>query len=228
MVEKLDTCYNVYDIENSTYCTNSFNIKDSSYIHDCKGMEGCSTAVQSRYCTSSGKIYRSENIDNCWEVFSSQNCFESKNIVLSKGVILSEHVYKSTDIAESKIILNSNHVMDSFFCDFCTDLEHGLFCTHANGEFLIFNKPIDETLWYRFKLKLLQYITKPQFVYDWGPVDLVNPDWMPLVCTKGEFFLNQSQELWDWVQTLPYYDSLLLSMITNQLFDDNTNNISIS
>lgn len=179
----------------------------------------------SKNVTGSKCIYDSNYIDNCegvWKSFMVSNgdrVLEGKNVTNSKEVIKSSYVQNSSGVFQSENIVNctaiwkSSNLTDCGFCSNCINLKNSLFCDQqSNGEYLLFNKPIEKT---RFDMIYQQYNSlffKPR-------LRLMSTTWTgeqpPRIHQDfRKHFSDIDPDFWTWVKTLPNYNPNIMYSLT--------------
>lgn len=122
-------------------------------------------------------IAESDSIDNCENVYRSQDIKKSKNIVFCDGVGNSEFVaasQRSGAVAFGIRIEDSGEVSNSFgiswcgkatnclFLHDCGDMQDSMFCTNMRGgRFCIANMQYTEEEYNRIRLQVVQWILSP-------------------------------------------------------------------
>ena len=217
--DNLSSIYHCRDIESCYLVSYSERVKNSTHIKRSTDIE------QSEYIIYSDVVENSQFITNGAFVYDSnrvivgKNITNSQNVVNSLYVVNSDSVINSENIVDSKWIRDSKGVEDCYFCSDCHDLKHAMFCDNAEGEYMIFNKPVDARQFELIKKQLLSLLRDYEtYLMDEWSVDGL--DWSAPKINRN--FITQyagvPKKLWNWLATLPGYDSFMLYRITFQPF----------
>ena len=217
--DNLASIYHCRDVENCYFVTRSQRISDSTNIKD-------STDINhSEYIASCDSVENTLRASNSSFIYDSNSVIDSVNITNSAHVAGSKYVVDSASIIECENAIGCSWlrhcraVEDCFFCADCHDLKHGLFCDGASGKYMLFNKPIDPKQFELIKRQLLMVMRdwKMEIMDEWSVDGL---DWSAPKINRN--FITQyagvPKKLWNWLATLPGYDSFMLYRITFQPF----------
>ena len=199
-------------ISGSEIVTGSTDVTNSSEVYDSKHVE------QSNYVVNSEFVQHSSNVCNSCFVHGSEDVILSKNVENSGHIFDSVYVVKSFGVYESSNILNSTAVWKSEnltscgFCFGCHNLKSALFCEGlSDGEYMVFNKPIDQERFNIVKRQFDYFAPKISFVTEWkhkfGETPKVNHDYR-------KHLANIPASFWEWVKTLPGYEPSIIYSLT--------------
>lgn len=206
----VENCYLVsrsQRISNSTNIKNSADVNHSEYVVSCDSVENTLRASNSSFVYDSNSVIGSVNITN------------SAHVVGSKYVVDSTSIIDCENAIGCSWLRHCRAVEDCFFCADCHDLKHGLFCDGVSGEYMLFNKPIDPKQFELIKRQLLMVMRdwRMKVMEEWSVEGL---DWSAPKINRN--FITQyaavPKKLWNWLATLPGYDSFMLYKITFQPF----------
>lgn len=146
-------------------------------------------------------------------MLNSSNITNSKEVFESTYVVNSDGVFRSSNVVECMAIINSHNLTDCGYCADCKNLTNALFCQGvADGEYMLFNKPIDKA---RFEIIYKQFkkfsphiqITEPWKRMNHGETPKVYYDYR-------KHHRNISIGFWRWLRTLPNFDPVVMYSIT--------------
>lgn len=203
-------------IDDSDNVTNSRLIVESSFvtsseaIYNCQNITNSKYSVKSSYIDNSEYVFDSNFIDNSYHIYKSNNISNSNEIYDSIYVANSHGIYRSNNIVSSHSIWHSENITDCYFCGYCKDLSHSLFCTNQEGEYLLFNKPIDKN---RFEMIQKQYtrFAGRLTLFDTWREDFNIPN---LHYSYQKHVANIPDSFWDWIKTLPGYEPSVIYSLT--------------
>ena len=203
----IDSMYIYYssNVCDSEVVKNSKEIRNSSYISASEEVEGSKYLFESEFVYDSDYIYRGKNITSCSNLCEVDYAINSRSIYASKHTI------------DCGWVRNSENLTNCEFCADCSDLKNGLFCCGTSGEYLLFNKPIDQRQFEVIQRQLHSILNgwKMELTTHWGDSDFIAPN-----PSKNVNYIKQYSSLpdkfWKWVQTLPGYDNMLMYQITFQ------------
>lgn len=223
-----DDNYSIYGSDNvlkSKYVTYSSNVRDSEFVFHSKEIENSTSILHSDTVENSNRIYGSSFIYDSEKIINSKNVTESNNIINSDYVLNSHHIYCASGIKNSAYIADigfaeTRHVSDSYFISGGKHLDHCLFCFGIeNQSYQLFNQPIDE-IEYKMIIRQMESILR-----DWEP-ELVKENYWPektipidtptLQRHAGKQWASLPDRFWQWVKTLPGYDSGIMYSLTFQ------------
>lgn len=188
------------NVTNSQDVYNSKDIVNSSDIAHCESVEGSEIIANSSF------------VDSSSYVLNSQNVVGSTKVVESNYVMNSYGVTDSDNVVESQGVWRSKNLTKCGFCADCSDLSNALFCTQVSGEYMLFNKKVDqlrfEMTYKQFRKYLTDFLV---FTNNWdttmGKLPTKLTDWR-------KHFDNVPASFWTWTKTLPGYDPFVLYQIT--------------
>ena len=203
------------NIEHSRVVTNSSNITYSSFVHKSNYVDGSFTICNSQNINNSSQIFSSKFVDNSKKVSGSATIMNSENIVNSTSIIDSKSIIEGNDISFSSEIRKSKNITDSHFCDSSENLVNCLFCFDLHDkEFCLFNKPIDERKYKMFLNQYQRFMNKQlDFVDEW-PEETVRAIEPTISLNWQKYYTLIDKNFWNWVSTLPNYDSKIMYSIT--------------
>lgn len=206
-------------ISNSSLIVNSSHISDSEQIVGCEEISGSREVRISKYVTNSKNIDNSSYIDDSTRILNGQNITNSSEVVDSTYIVDSNSIYESDNIVDSKLIWHSKNLTNCYFCFKCHNTSNAMFCLdQVDGEYLLFNKPIDKMRFDMIKKQFNRYATVNASMTE---------NWSLSLHKNGAKKINNYQlhtkhipdAFWNWVKTLPGYDpSILYSLTFNQSF----------
>lgn len=221
--EKAWSVYLSTNVSNSEFVTGSNNVNNSSFIFLSKDVEDSNNILNSETVERSSKVYKSAFVFDSQEVLDSQNITNSRNIVQSDYILESDNVYNSKAVSNSRFVsslipMGSNDVNFSQFIFECKNVNYCLFCSQIDGvEYYLFNKPISP-VHYNNIIKQLNKMLKNidmELVDEWSEnqIPLMAPNINRNIIKQ---YSNFPAKFWQWVKTLPGYDSDILYSITYQ------------
>lgn len=221
--EEIKLYEKVLDITNTTGYFESEKVSDSQQVRFSSEIE------------NSKDIYRSKKVKNSYSIYSSNNVEDSSNIKKSSFCINSEIILNSTNVTDSTMVVNSNCIIrsnsiikSSFVtestciidssniegCNFlmgCSNMRDSIFCLGLDGkEYYLFNKPVSKIMYENVNFQFSKYITLPLRMISINNENLVSTQ----VNNFSKFFENLSDDFWQWVKTLPNYDTEILYSMT--------------
>ena len=217
--DNLPSIYHCRDIESCYLVSHSERVKNSQHIKHSTDIEGSEYIIYSDMVENSQFITNGEFVYDSNKVIVGKNITNSQNVVNSLYVVNSNSIINSENIVDSKWIRDSKGVEDCYFCSDCHDLKHAMFCDKAEGEYMLFNKPIDARQFELIKKQLLSLLRdyETYLMDEWSVEGL---DWSAPKINRN--FITQyaavPKKLWNWLATLPGYDSFMLYRITFQPF----------
>lgn len=178
----------------------SKNVNTSCYITHSEDVEHSQDVGNSNFVWDSGQVLNSSNITNSTEVF------ESTYVVNSDGI------FRSSNIMECMAIINSHNLTDCGYCADCKNLKNALFCQGiADGEYMLFNKPIDKARFEVIYKQFKKFSPRIQLTEPWkriyGQTPRVNYNYR-------KHHAGISIGFWRWVRTLPNFDPMTMYSIT--------------
>lgn len=187
-VDKSEGVYNSKNITNSTY------VSDSEYVDDSK------------------LIGISSYIDNSERVIKGRNIVGSSEVYDCDYIMYSHATYMSNNIVNGHYVLKGNNLTECYFCVDCANLNNALFCQGVtDGEYLLFNKPIDKVRFEMIKRQFEKYKPRLSIMEDWddnfGQLPVAKRDYR-------QHFSSVDASFWKWVKTLPGYDPMVVYSIT--------------
>lgn len=219
----LSTIYESDHVTNSQWISRSSFVADSEYIFGSKNVTASTNVSSSKEVDTSNQIFGSDFVYSSSKVLQSKNVTDSHNVVNSDYVVNSHSVVNSTVINNSAFIhgwapAGSKQIKDSRFIMDCTNLKYCLFCNKiSDAEYMIFNQQATAAD-YELVIKQLDRLLKD---YESGLV--VEDNWpkytIPLDSPQIQRnALNRYSKIpsnfWEWVKTLPWYDSTILYSMT--------------
>lgn len=202
----------VYD---SKYVIKSKNVKQSQGIFNSADISNSTDIVDSDDIEKSQQVFHSSMVEKSNQICRSKNVSSSHNICNSTMIAWSANVIDSNNVFDSSEIIKSKGVIDSFFCQNCNNIEHCLFCENLdNAEYCIFNKPVGKSIFELISKQYKKYMNITlDFIRDW-PKELVANVYVSPTRKFDDWYSSIPQKTWDWVRTLPNFDSMLLYNIT--------------
>lgn len=203
------------DVYDSIYVVKSKNVKNSKSVFGSSDIIHSFDVVDSDDIEKSQQVFHSSMVEESNQICRSRNISSSRNICNSTMIARSANVIDSNNVFDSSEIIKSNGVIDSFFCQNCNNIEHCLFCENLdNAEYCIFNKPVGKSIFELISKQYKKYMNITfDFVGDW-PKELVTNVYVSPTRKFDDWYGNIPQKTWDWVRTLPNFDSMLLYNIT--------------
>lgn len=222
--DKYSTTYLCERVKNSQFITYSKDVLDSTYIFHCEEVENSNSISNSRNVKNSFQIF---NCDFCYDsnrILNSQNITNCRNVINCNYAVSSTSVFNAGNVVNSSFVSNiiplgSQKIRNSHFISDCSNLKNCLFCHGiTDGEYLMFNQPIEKEEYDMFVTQLRQMLkgaelklTKDGWAAEQVPLDAPN--------IQYNIILQYSalpEVFWRWVKTLPNYDPMILYNITMQ------------
>lgn len=207
-------------IDESDHITNSSIVVKSSRVDNCQTIYACKDVTDSHniscsdFVDNSSFISRSSFIDNSTFILNSKNVENSNEVVDSTYIINSSGVTDSTNIVHCHTIWRSCNLTDCGLCFNCTNLTNSLFCLNAeNGEYLLFNKPIDKMRFEMIFKQFHKYASTPSTMTK-GWEDGVYYTEAQKITDFRQHTKSLPSVFWEWVKTLPGYDPMIMYSIT--------------
>lgn len=212
-INNSENIYYSYDIEDSSFISSSNNIHNSKNVISCEEVNNSSDICNSVIVDNSSQIFLSRYIDTCEKVLRSKNCTNSKNVINSVYTINSEDIIDSMNVFNSRGIRDCNQIKYSYCCAESANLKYCLFCAGLKEkEYYIFNEPFEKDE-YDFIVNQLNKLIKPFNCVDNWPEEIIAD---PVVKRSWDYRLYynlQTARFWDWVKTLPNYNSDIIYKI---------------
>lgn len=165
--EESKNIYNSEQITSSKLVASSANVVDSYNIFNSQDVVSSRYVVNSMGVQNSNSVLNSQDIEHCGVIVDSKKVTESNNILSSEDINWCDTINFSTCLEESRFIYRSDRLNDSYFCGFCKDGNHLLFCVGVEGaDYMIFNQPVsiqDFEIW-REKLLFILSSENVQFI----------------------------------------------------------------
>ena len=195
-------------VVNSQLIAKSSYITDSSAVSDSEQITSSTNVMRSKYVDGSSLINGSDFIDSSTRILRGKNVTNSSDVVDSVYVIDSHGIFDSTNVSDCHTIWNSNNLTNCGFCFNCHGISNSLFCFGCeNGEYLLFNKPIDKARFDIINRQFRRYASVVADMIEWQntPTKVYN---------YQKHTKNIPDAFWNWVKTLPGYDSGILYALT--------------
>ena len=215
------TLYHSDHIVQSRYVTNSSDVYASDHIFTSSKVSFSDNVINSKLVENSNRVYLSSYVTSSSKILGSSNVTDSRNIVNSKFVVSSTNIFHGDVITNSHFINSfsfgrTTNITDSAFISDCKNLNKCLFCTNISDvEYHIFNKPINERH-FDIIVKQMHTIlgdTEAMLTLEW-PSYTIPIDTPRINRNIIKQYSTLPKEFWEWVKTLPNYDSGLLYTIT--------------
>ena len=213
--EHPETIYHSRDIDCSYRVSDSKSVYNSHVIHNCHDIRDSAAVSDSEEVHQSWTVVKGSFIFTSKFVANSQNITDCEFVVGSQFVVDSHSVMNSEQVESSKWIRDCANVEDCFMCADCRNLKHAMFCSDIEGEYMIFNKPVEPKRFELIKKQLmmmLAYFHMDMATWDEGMYE-----------TKVKINLNYITQyaavptkFWSWLKTLPGYDPMVMYRITFQ------------
>ena len=235
-LEKFNETFEIDD--KSTKILKSYKVSDSSRVKESKKVINSSFVDISIDIKDSKYIYNSTSVNNSTEVFNSSDIENSNEIIFSDSIKGSVDVGFSSFVTDSKSIFNAKNIQDSigvfdgeenkevYFSAQLYNCNHCLFChSLTNESFCLFNRKIDPKNWFVIKELILQKWEKEANAFKIFSFEDTHFEW----CGKEEntkigpngsaiaqrkYFYKISNELIEYLKTVPYYNKWLLYKLT--------------
>lgn len=207
-------------VDESDHITNSQIIAASSRVVDSRNIISSKDITDSRhirnseFVNNSSYISGSAFIESSIRILNSKNVDNSSEVVDSTYVMNSHGVTDSTNVVDSHSIWRSTNLTNCGFCFNCINLTNSLFCLNAeNGEYFIFNKPIDKTRFEMISKQFHRYASAhTEMTMDWK--DNIYDTNATKVIDFRKNTENIPNAFWSWVKTLPGYDPMIIYSFT--------------
>ena len=201
-------------VSDSTMIVRSSQVRDCECVIDSKEITGSRHVRTSEFVDNSTFVQNSSFVDASTHILHSQNVTASSEVVDSTYVVSSHGVTDSTNIINGHTIWRSSNLSDCGFCFNCTNLNNSLFCLNKeDGEYLLFNKPIDKVRFEMINKQFRRYATVFAEMTDLWAENIHGAD-----AKKINDFRKHTEHIpntfWSWVKTLPGYDSMIVYSLT--------------
>lgn len=222
--ENYKTVYKSDHIKDSAFVTYSKDVVNSTYVFHCNGVENSNSIGSSQNVQNSSQIFHTDFCYDSNRILNSQNITSCTNVVNCGCAVNSTSVFNAGTVINSSFVSNilplgSKNIRNSHFIGDCFNLKNCLFCHGiTDGEYLMFNQPIEKEEYDMFVAQLRQMLkgaelelTKNDWPADQVPLDAPN--------IQYNIILQYSalpEVFWRWVKTLPNYNPMILYNITMQ------------
>lgn len=218
------TIYESDKITNSTYISRCSRVQDSAYVFSSKEVIDSHDIASSTNVEHSSQIFSSEFVYDSHKVYQSKNVTESINIVNSDYVVRSSSVMNAAVVTKSHFIHSlttgrTKQIKDSMFISDCVNMKNCLFCINMeNGEYLLFNQPIEPEQLEMIKKQLCSILSgwQAELVRGEWPAETVPLDSPQIQRNVLHQYAKLPEAFWRWAKTLPNYDSSILYALTFQ------------
>lgn len=219
-----NTIYLCENVKNSQFITHSKDVVNSTYVFHCEGVENSNSISSSQSVRNSSQIFHTDFCyDSSW-ILNSQNITHCSNVVNCSYAVGSTSVFNAGTVINSSFVSNivplgSKNIRNSHFISDCSNLKNCLFCHGiTDGEYLMFNQPIDKEEYDMFVVQLQQMLKGAELKLTkngWAAnqVSLDAPNIQYNITLQYSAF---PEVFWRWVKTLPNYDPMILYNITMQ------------
>jgi hypothetical protein len=221
-----DNMYSIYmsnNVADSKWVSRSTQVANSSYVFSSSEVTESNNVLSSNVVQNSSKVYESDFVFSSKKILHCQNVTDSHDVVYSDYVVNSHSVRNSAAVTNSayvdgwlpgqtKQIKNCRFIMD------CVNLKNCLFCHKVqNGEYLLFNKPIDaedyENILQQLDRMVNNFESELVKESEW-PSNIIPIDTPRIQHNILEQYSGLPTSFWRWVKTLPNYDPAVLYAIT--------------
>lgn len=222
--ENYKTVYKSDHIKDSAFVTHSKEVADSTYVFHCNSVENSNSISSSQNVQNSSQIFHTDFCYDSNRILNSQNITSSSNVVNCGCAVNSTSVFNAGAVINSSFVSNilplgSKNIRNSHFISDCFNLKNCLFCHGiTDGEYLMFNQPIEKEEYDMFVAQLRQILkgaelelTKNGWPADQVPLDAPNIQYNIILQ-----YSSLPEVFWRWVKTLPNYDPMILYNITMQ------------
>lgn len=222
--ENYRTIYKSNNVKDSSFVTNSKDVVKSMYVFNCEGVENSNSISFSQGVQNSSQIFHTDFCYDSNRILNSQNITNCRNLINCNYAVSSTSVFNAGNVVNSSFVSNiiplgSQKIRNSHFISDCSNLKNCLFCHGiTDGEYLMFNQPIEKEEYDMFVTQLRQMLkgaelklTKNGWSADQVPLEAPN--------IQYNIILQYSalpEVFWRWVKTLPNYDPMILYNITMQ------------
>lgn len=218
VLENDDSLYAIYSskVKDSQYVFNSFKIYKSYFVRNSSFIKESEEIYDSSEVIGSDHIYDSQYIDYSYKVYRSNNIDKSSNIIQSQFIVNSNNIFNCKDIFNSSEILNTSGATNSFFCSQCNNITNCIFCFNLNdAEYHVFNKQVSKERFEQIK-KMYDRLKGATLNFCEWPLDKKMSDGRaPEVYGNWNvYFENWSDNFWNWIISLPFYDNKIMLCIT--------------
>ena len=204
-------------VEGSLFVVDSSQVSSSESVYNSKNVEESERVIESEMVYNSHHIAKSTFVDHSSRVLQSINVTNSQEVYSSNYILCSNSVFESINVASSSVIWKSENITDSHFCFGCHNIKNSMFFENASdGEYLLFNKPIDKTRFEAIRKQFDRFGVQLSLTEEW-------PDYRDKIPVSHsdyrKHFKRISDEFWRWVRTLPGYSSdIMYSLTFNPMF----------
>lgn len=197
-------------VSDSEIVVSSSHVSGSSNIRNSEQIEHSTNISFSKYITDSSHIEGSEFVDASTRILRGKNITDSSEVVDSVYIVNSHGIFDSNNIIDGRTIWYSNDLTNCGFCSNCNGLTNSLFCfKQEGGEYLVFNKPVDKT---RFDVINRQFRRYASVTADM--IEGFDGTTAKKIMDYRKHTKNIPDAFWNWVKTLPGYDSDIIYALT--------------
>lgn len=203
---------NSYDINNSFIIRDSNQINDSAHIYRSKQIDKSVHILDSRCIDNSRDIYLGAFVSDSNHIANCTNVTDSAEVYKSNYVMSSRFVYQSENVVNSDAIELSKDITNCRFCAACKNLSDSLFChQQSDGNHFLFNKPIDDIRLQAIIKQYNKFLPPLKMCKNWE-----HPfDGKPSIINNFQtHFSTIPEQFWQWVESLPGYDPMVMYAIT--------------
>ena len=196
-------------ISNSQAVDASSQVSGSSYIYHSENIENSNIVYHGKFVDNSHRVCNGEFVSESGRVLNSKNVSGSNEVVDSVYVVNSHGVIDSSNIVDSHTIYRGENLTNCVYCADCKNLLNALFCTNiADGEYYLFNKKIDKARFDMIYKQFSKYSAPVQLMKDIDSIKLSR------IYDYRKYVENIPDSFWQWVKTLPGYDSTIKYSLT--------------
>jgi hypothetical protein len=201
------------NVTSSMLVSHSSKINQSQQIYHSKEINFSQYIVQSEFVDESKNIANSYFVNNSYDVINGKNIENSNQVVDSTYIINSHGIYSSYNITDCHAIWRSKNLTNCYFCFDCDGISKAMFCCNKQeGEYMLFNKPVDKT---RFEMVQKQYKRYAlPFITLMEPWNVYNGNIPNILHDFRKHTANIPASFWEWAKTIPGYDAEVLYSLT--------------
>lgn len=188
------------DVQNGVYIFGSKSVRASQNVLESAYVDGSHNVYYSNF------VYDSDHVMSCDNVNESFVCARSKFVVKSKSIIDCENVENSWFLDDCK------NVKFSEFCGRCKNIDHCLLCYGLEDKsYCVFNQEVSPAMFEMLRRQLESFVMREaNLVNRWSEDQIPLDKPQITVGTKNKYGNCMKDAFWQWVLTLPQFDSQIV------------------
>lgn len=187
----------------------SSNVNTSTYVFGSGMVDKSQNVLESSYVDGSHHVYYSNFVYDSGYVTGCDNVTKSFYCANSRFVVSSKSVVESENVQNSEFIDNCRNVTSSEFCGQCEDVDHCLLCFGVKGKsYCVFNREVSPELFEMLRRQLESFVLhEANLVNRWSEYQIPLDRPALVVGAKSRYRDCMKDAFWQWVLTLPQFDS---------------------